>query len=287
MKPSRSSDLVLRPGTNLYAVLDSQVKQKDMLFLVGLPGVGKSLMLQQAALLAQLHGRRVSLLRWDVARLAFERASAAERYPETNSATHPAIRIAIGEWLRPAILEWHRQRGSIDLLIGECPFVGNRFIELARREDDALEPLLASESASFLIPAPTLAVRAGIEAAREQEMRQPRHTQEVYNAPPNLLHELMDEIHDLARGLKLPNNSEARGYVPQTYLSVYQHLLRFRTGGPLIIDDVLPVPESAQALPESLNELVPGETEVETCLDAVNQLSEQEMRRRVSNWWQV
>ena len=286
MKPFRSSDLVLRPGTNLYAALDSRVNHKDMLFFVGLPGVGKSLMLQQAALLAQLHGRRVSLLRWDVARLAFERGCAAERYPEIGSVTHCAIRLAIGEWLRPAILAWHRQRDSIDLLIGECPFVGNRFIELARREDDALEPLLASESASFLIPAPTLAVRAEIEAAREQEMRQPRHSREVYNAPPNLLHEFMDEIRDLARRLELPNNSQARGYVPQTYLFVYQHLLRFRAGSPLIIDEVLPIPESAQALPESLNELVPSETEVETCLDAINQLSEREMRQRVSTWWQ-
>jgi len=53
--------------------------------------------------------------------------------------------------------------GDDALLLGEAPFVGNRLIELARREADAAECFLAARTTLFIVPAPTLAVRRAIE----------------------------------------------------------------------------------------------------------------------------
>ena len=45
-----------------------------MVFLAGLPGTGKSLLLKQLVLIAQQAGRTVDTLQWDVTRLPFETA---------------------------------------------------------------------------------------------------------------------------------------------------------------------------------------------------------------------
>ena len=56
-------------------------------FFAGPPGVGKSLMIQQLALIAQQRGRAVYLVRWDVARRVFETHPAGTRYPEVEGVT--------------------------------------------------------------------------------------------------------------------------------------------------------------------------------------------------------
>ena len=78
-------------------------------------------------------GRRVHLLQWDVARPVFEASGAGRRYPLADGVTHPVIRKAAGLWVRAALADWsERNRAPEHLLVGETPFVGNRFVELAR-----------------------------------------------------------------------------------------------------------------------------------------------------------
>jgi len=58
-----------------------------------------------------------------------------------------------------AVANWAAAHAGDDaLLLGEAPFVGNRLIELARREADAAECFLAARTTLFIVPAPTLAV---------------------------------------------------------------------------------------------------------------------------------
>ena len=53
----------------LFETLNSLAKSRKMIFLAGLPGTGKSLLLQQLAILAHGFGRRPHLLQWDGCRL--------------------------------------------------------------------------------------------------------------------------------------------------------------------------------------------------------------------------
>src|SRR5439155_107726 len=113
-------------------------------------------------------------LQWDLARPAFETSAAGRRYPQESGVTHGVIRIAVGRWARPAVARWHAAQPTSDLLIGEAPFVGHRFIELARPVDDAAEPLLASPAARFVIPVPSASLRRHLEAERARRTGTPR-----------------------------------------------------------------------------------------------------------------
>jgi MoxR-like ATPase len=53
---------------------------RRMVFVVGLPGTGKSLVVHQLVHVASAAGRAVHLLQWDVARPGFEASPAGRRY---------------------------------------------------------------------------------------------------------------------------------------------------------------------------------------------------------------
>ncbi|MDE2728894.1 MAG: hypothetical protein OXI19_12800, partial [Gemmatimonadota bacterium] len=57
--------------SGLFQTLRHLVDARKMVFLAGLPGTGKSLLLQQLAILAHGRGRTPHLLQWDVCRLPF------------------------------------------------------------------------------------------------------------------------------------------------------------------------------------------------------------------------
>ena len=277
--------MIVTQDTDLFDALNQLTASKRMLLVAGLPGVGKSLMLQQAALLARSQRRPTCLLRWDVVRLAFEGSREASAYPLRDGITHAAIRLAAGQWVRAAVARWHAQAGEQDLLIGECPLVGNRFSELAKRADDDLEPVLASSAAHFLVPAPSLEVRVRIESARAQELENPAHESELNNAPSNVMHALDDELQALAKTLGIALGSE--GYHPRTYVGVYGELLRHRHQTPLHIEKVFKVSESPQAVPESCPDLLPSSEQVAASLSALGSLGEDELHARAAAWWQV
>src|SRR5262249_20421413 len=153
--------------------------RRRMVFFAGLPGTGKSLLVHQLAHLALDAGRRVHLLQWDVARPVFEASPAGRRYPLVDGVTHAVVRRAAGVWARRAIFEWNaRHADPAHLLIGETPFVGNRFVELARRVDDAAESLLGDPSCRFAIAVPSREVRQFLEAERERRAAHPLHPRE-------------------------------------------------------------------------------------------------------------
>ena len=128
-----------------------------MVFVAGLPGTGKSLLVHQLVHVASGAGRRIHLLQWDVARPVFEASPAGQRYPLVDGVTHAVIRRAAGLWVRDALADWsERYPDPRHLLVGETPFVGNRFVELARPSGDRAEALLTSPSCRFVIATPSL-----------------------------------------------------------------------------------------------------------------------------------
>ncbi|MGQ0550698.1 MAG: hypothetical protein ACT4PY_13625 [Armatimonadota bacterium] len=248
-EPSR---LVARGDTQLFTQLKTLAGQR-MVFFAGLPGTGKSLLTHQLAHLAHAAGRTVHLLQWDVARPAIERSDAAARYPPRDGVSHDVIRMAAGLWARAVIVEWAAGAGSEDILIGETPFVGHRFIELARRANDAAEPLLTATECRFVIPVPSREVREFLELERERRVTHPLHAQEREDATPQVLRDLWHALAQVAQtlgitseaaaapgGVPSPRDPAGVPYDPLTYRRVYETVLRHRHTEIVALDTILP-----------------------------------------------
>ncbi len=246
------SEIILPPGNALRRTFARIIESADRVFFAGLPGVGKSLLLQQICLLARAAGRSPTLLQWDRARPAFE----SPRYPIVDGASHPLVIQATGRWLRRALANWDG-----DMLIGEAPLIGGRLIELARPADDAAEALLADERTQFVVPRPSIEVRALIESRRERSIAAPRHQNEAEDAPPNVLRAAWKELNQVAIGLGLANADA--DYSPAVYAAVYRHLLRHRHHRILPIDEALSPPGSVYDFASPPATLVASPQEVE------------------------
>src|SRR5262249_39992564 len=232
------SRLVVEAAPKLAARLRDFATRRLIVF-AGLPGTGKSLLVHQLAHLASRAGRRVHLLQWDVARPLFEASPAGRRYPLRDGVTHPVIRKAAGLWVRDALAAWNdRHPDAEHLLIGEAPFVGGRFVELARRAEDRAEALLASPSCRFVLPVPSSDVRRFIEAERERRSADPRHPREREDAPPTVLHDAWREVASAARELGI--DAAGDDYDPVVYRGVYETILRHRHLETFGLDVVLP-----------------------------------------------
>jgi hypothetical protein len=282
----RDARLILPAGSGAHRLLSEAVQNCKAVVFAGLPGVGKTLLLQQTALLSHAAGRPLYLLQWDIARQAFETPGILARYAEVEGTTHAAIRRATGFWVRGTVANWAAAHAGDDaLLLGEAPFVGNRLIELARREADAAESFLAARTTLFIIPAPTLAVRRAIEATREREIEQPRHAREAANAPPNVLTLLMQELRAAGAALGVAGARSEGGYDPDVYTAVYLRLLEYRHARALAIDECWPVIASPYELDMGATELHPSPAEVQTAMEQAEALGTAQLEYDVQNWF--
>lgn len=282
---------VLFPDSALYHTFQQIVARHKMVLFAGLPGVGKSLLLKQLALLAQQAGWVVDLLQWDVTRAAFETAEILQKYPEVNGVTHAAIRKAVGLWARTAVCQWQQQHtGDNHFLLGELPLIGNRLIELVQVQEDVAEAVLSSEQTLFVLPVPSKEVRRIIETAREQSIAQPQHEKETKDAPPNVLHMLWQEVAQLGYQLGLSEHKPVgvMGYDAEMYTAVYRHLLQHRHHQILPIDTVLRPNSSAYDLPLSGIELAASADEVNQIMGAVERdYTPERLEQIVTDWFEV
>jgi len=267
-----------------------------LVFFVGLPGTGKSLLVHQLVHLAGGAGRRIHLLQWDVARPVFEASPAGRRYPLVAGVTHPIIRKAAGLWVREALVAWNaRHREPEHLLVGETPLVGNRLIELARRLDDGAEALLTAASCRFVIAVPSREVRLFLEAERERRAASPLHPREREDAPPHVLRDLWRDLAGIARGLESPAqdpgvDARAVPYDPAVYARVYERVLRHRNADTLIHDVILPTEKlSVYDFAVALRDLLPTEAEAERFIGDVERryADPTALEAEIARWWET
>lgn len=265
-----------------------------MLFIAGLPGVGKSLLLRELAEAAHGYGRAVHLLQWDVARRPFDTPAPLARYPEVEGITHAVLRKAAGLWARDAVAEWAaKHAGDGPLLAGETPLIGHRFVELVRPSADAAEPILAAGTTRFLVPVPTVEVRRAIEAARAATTASPRHDRERADAVPGVLRLLWGQLLDAAAQLAAERGESPPvdvGYDPDTYVAVYTEALRQRNWEPLPVEVALPPQSrSVYAVEAPAVDLAPSEAEAEAYVARVEREYPDldALRRETAAWWRA
>ncbi len=275
-----------------------ELSRHRMVFFAGLPGTGKSLLVHQLAHLASSRGRQIHLLQWDVARPAFEASPAGRRYPVVHGVTHVVVRKAAGLWVRHALVDWHRRHAEPEhFMIGETPFVGGRFVDLARRADDPAEALLAGPSCRFAVAVPSREVRRFLEGERERRAAAPLHDREREDAPPSVLRALWREIVEVARrlGISAANRAPSEGaagipYDPDVYAEVYAAVLRHRNAEVVALDTILPTSKLSVydfAVPPT--DLVPTEAEAQKFIADVEQRYEVQgtLEREIERWWEV
>lgn len=263
---------IIPADSPLRSLFDELVKRRRIVLFAGIPGVGKSLLVQQLVILAQRAGRTVHLLQWDVTRAAFETPEILRRYPEVDGLTHLAVRTAVGLWAREAVRSWHERQASPEhILIGEVTLLGNRLLALAEPHQDAAEPLLSGRDTAFVVPVPSRAVREAIEANRQRTIARPQHQREAADAPPNVMRLLWQDLHALANqvGIASRSDSERNQYDPDVYAAVYEHLLRQRHSHIVHIDEVLPHAGSVYDVEEVASELAATPEEVERVMEDV------------------
>jgi hypothetical protein len=252
--------VIVEADTALGQALEALATDARLVFLAGLPGTGKSLLIHQLAHVAHARGRRIHLLQWDVARPVFEASPAGARYPLEHGVTHGVIRLAVGRWARDAVARWHAAHpGLDDLLIGETPFIGHRLVELARPAPDAAEPALAGAGTRFVIPVPSRALREHLEAERARRARDPVHPREREDAPPSVLRDLWRELAgaDVA-------------YDPALYRRAYERLLVHRHAVVLPLESRLPTAGvSAYEFRVATTDLLPSPDEIAAAIDDI------------------
>jgi hypothetical protein len=263
--------IVLPADWPVRRTLEGLVAHARILVLAGLPGVGKSLLVQQIARMARQAGRPVFLLQWDVARGAFETGPVLAQYPEGNGFTHAVIKRAAGLWSRAAIRRWHHAQPAAAVLVAEAPLVGGRLAELAAPHADDAEPLLAGADARFVLPVPSSEVRAAIEARRERSMAVPTHDRERADAAPNVLRALWEEVYreGHAAGIVPAPPPGPIPYDPDAYRAVYLSWLRHRHVAVVEMDRLLQTIGSVYDIGIIAGELAPGPGEVERIMGEV------------------
>jgi len=263
-----------------------------LIFFAGLPAAGKSLFVQQQALLAAQAGKRIHFLRWDAALAAFETDALLQRYPETDMVTHPVIRKAAGLWSRQAVARWQVEfPGPEEILIGELPISGNRFVELVKVHDDAAETLLAGELTRFFVPVPTTEVRRRLESKRLDSIANPQHTDEARDAPMHTLRHVWDETRNKAADLGLADAEDGRDgddYDPAIYSRFFEYLLQHRNCRILRVDTLYPDAGSAHDFDVTTHELMASPDDVADVLEKVESAwTAEEIVSSVEAWYHV
>ncbi|MDE3111648.1 MAG: ATP-binding protein [Chloroflexota bacterium] len=272
------------PSTRIDEVLRDACDGRRCVFVAGLPGAGKSLLVRRAAAIAQRSGRSVQLLRWDVARLAFDTPEILARHPEVGGVTDAAIRVAAGRWARLAVRRWADAHGAADLLIGETPLVGERFASLARPAEDRAEALLASPATLFVVPVPTAAVRARIEAARERDTSGPVGERDRASAAPHLVRWHWDDLVAVALALGAAA-TPPRGYDAGLCARTFERLLSRRHAQVVAIDEIFDADTTARVADPS--EIVPSADEVAAAMTEVDAMPRAGIERAVAEWYRM
>jgi hypothetical protein len=286
--------VILPADSPLYHAFEELIDTQRLVFFVGLPGVGKSLLAQQLALMADRAGRNVHLLQWDAIRRPFVADDyVSTYYPEVDGVTHTVVRKAVGLWARAAIGPWHQHHpNAAEMLIGEMPLIGNRLIELVQYHDDDAEPRLCSSTTRFVIPVPSRELRRVMVGKREASSAKPQPERGYVDAIPKVLQAAWLELYRVARDLRITSAAATNqiSYDPDVYQSIYSMVLKRRHSQVVPLTIQLPTEnQSVYDLQIQKSELVPSADDVREYIAQVEQRYPDRLSldREMNSWYVV
>lgn len=239
--------MIIPKDHHLYNQFKQLIEDKRLVVFSGLPGVGKSLYINEFFRLAQELNVPIDLIQWDVARKAFETDLITERFPMGDGLVHNGLKLIAGEWLIRFVKKWLILNEDTDrILLVEAPLVGHRFIELVKPIPDTfLESFLSSDQTVVLMPVPTKEVRSAIEAARKEQVDEDAKV--WFGAKPSVMQMLWNMTCKIA--IELGYDLEEKDhyeYDPEIYIWVFDKILKHRHFVPLNIDTLFDVPKGSE-----------------------------------------
>ena len=278
---------IIPESSPVYLRLRQLAKEAGIVIFSGLPGVGKSLYINEFYSLAQKEKRNVTVIQWDVARKAFETDKIMEKYPMNDGTVHNGIKLLAGEFIKDKILQWSENSSARDLLMIEAPLVGHRFIEVVERSDNEdLECILADGSCCVVVPIPSRKVRKLIE---EERSRQVSDDAKVWmGAKPSVMLMLWKKVYDIALEFGYQAaNTENPDYDPNIIEFVFRQICKHRHFVPLYIDEVFTVPKQAESALHQLESLVATKREAEGYFEQISNLypDDGSLDQRVAGWY--
>lgn len=233
---------IIPTSSSVFQTLKKAAKEAKAVVFSGLPGVGKSLYINQFQAIAAKEGRTITVIQWDIARKAFESGKAAAHFPMGAGVVHNGVKLSVGAWLLDTIKSWLKNtQHSENLLLIEAPLVGHRFIELAKiQSDKSLEDFFSSPAFQFLVPIPSKKVRAKIEGDRSAQIAEDAKT--WTGAKPSVMLMIWKMVCGIANkfGQNIPMEGQPT-YDPKIYEFVFNKILQHRHFTPLPIDEIYPV----------------------------------------------
>ena len=233
---------IIPESSPVYKTLKQAAQTAKAVVFSGLPGVGKSLYINQFQLIATAEGKKVTVIQWDIARKSFETPEIAKRFPMGKGVVHNGVKLSVGKWLMDTLKSWLLSATSNkEILLIEAPLVGHRFIELATIQKDLLlEDFFSSDAFQIIAPIPSKKVRAKIEADRKAQISEDA---KVWSgAKPSVMLMLWKMICGIANefGQSIPMDGQPP-YDPAIYEFVFEKILQHRHFIPLHINEIYPI----------------------------------------------
>lgn len=222
--------------------LQKTAQSAQLVIISGLPGVGKSLYINQFKQIANELGKQVTVIQWDIARKAFEIPELEVRYPMGEGVVHNGLKLCAGKWLIDTVQDWLSRRNTdMDILLIEAPLVGHRFVELVKPQpNSSLESFLASDACQVIVPIPSKQVRAKIEDERRAQIAD--DAQSWTGAKPSVMLMIWKQICGIANEFGKTINMDGQPpYDPEIYEFVFTSILKHRNFIPLHVDEVFDV----------------------------------------------
>lgn len=234
---------VIPKTSKVYTQLLELVTSTQIVIFSGLPGVGKSLYINEFKTIAKAEGHTVDLIQWDVARKGFETPFVKEHFPMGEGTVHNGLKLMAGQWLIDEVELWadaHLDTGRILLI--EAPLVGHRFVELIKPlKNTDLEAILASESTKVVMPIPSKKVRTKIEEERARQVSE--EAKAWSGAKPSVMLMLWKMTCGIANELGMDIDMSGQPeYSPSVYEYVFSVILKHRHFEPLMIEEIFEVP---------------------------------------------
>jgi len=254
---SKKYQFIIPETSDVFKKLNALAEETRLVVISGLPGVGKSLYINEFYHLVQLKGKEITLIQWDQARKAFETDEIFKDFPMGDGTVNNGVKLMAGAWLMDQVKTWiDSNRETDSILLIEAPLVGHRFLELVIQSDDeALENFLSSDKTKVLMPIPTKKIRVAIEKAREDQVKEDAKV--WFGAKPSVMKMLWKMTCDIAISLGYEMEEDADpAYDPEIYKFVFSKVLKHRHFEPLIIDELFKIKPNAESNLHSLESLV-------------------------------
>jgi len=196
---------IIPTDSPIYQALEKAANTTKVVVFSGLPGVGKSLYINQFQLIAEAKGKKVSVIQWDIARKSFETKEIAKHYPIENDEVHNGVKLSA-----------------------------------KIQADEALENFFKSPDFQMLIPIPSKKVRAIIEENRKKQISEDAKT--WMGAKPSVMLLIWKMVCGIANEFGRNISMEGQPpYDPEVYEFVFKKILQHRHFTPLHIDEIYKV----------------------------------------------